>query len=290
MYFLIGISQRSEKSFSVKLQVEGLKDYFIISNNIPDTLKIIARDKKNILDKMTEEDFNVKLDLSNITTTDTYTIKLGWDVPKTMKSFFSSIEVIPGVLTITIEQQSEKIVPIHVDYIGEVQTGFILKRTSVNPPNIRIKGPGTILTDKIKHIKTEQINIKGEEESFTRYVNLISPYSNVSLIGQDKVEVSFSITVEMDFRIFSYYRVIHNNLNKQFKAVFEKFPIRVKVTGPKRNIAALRSEDIILSIDCASFIIPGEYTAPIDTFISNEEIKVVSIIPPNLKLTIKNKE
>lgn len=291
MYFLIGLSQRSEKTFIAPLRVTGLRDYYIISNSIPDTLKITAKDKKNVLDKITEEDFNVRLDLSETNTTNTFDVKLKWDAPEQMKSFFSNINVEPDTIKVDIEQKVENMLPILIDYVGEVETGYVLKNTSVKPSNIRVEGPRSIINRQLKHIKTEAINIKGENSSFIRYVKLISPSPNVKIIGPDNVEVTFEITVETDTATFSYYNILTYNLNKQFKARITNLPVTVKVIGPRKKIALLKKQDITLSIDCSSIIIPGDYTYKPSVLLPvDDDIKILSIYPNTVKVSVESRQ
>lgn len=273
------------------MRVTGLRDYYIISNNIPDTIKITARDKQSVLDKLTEEDFNLRLDLSETNTTNTFEIKPSWDVPEQMKSFFSNIKIEPDLINVNIEQKAESMIPILIDYIGEVESGYVLKNTSVKPSNIRVEGPRSIINNQLKHIKTELINIKGENSSFVRYVKLTSPSPNVKIIGPENVEVTFEITVETDTATFSYYNILTYNLNKQFKARVTNLPVTIKVIGPRKNITLLKKQDITLSIDCSSIIIPGDYTykpsiiLPVDS-----GIKLLSVYPNTVKVSVESRE
>ena len=118
LYFTVSIFQRSTKIYSSNLKIVDLKDYLIISNKIPENIKIIAKDKPQILNKITEEDFNVRLNLADIKTPNTYVRKLEWDIPSSMNSFFSSIKIDPKEITINIDKLSEKNVDVMINAIG----------------------------------------------------------------------------------------------------------------------------------------------------------------------------
>ena len=51
MYFSVSIFQRSTKIYSSDLKIVDLKDYLIISNNIPENIKIIAKDKPQVFNR-----------------------------------------------------------------------------------------------------------------------------------------------------------------------------------------------------------------------------------------------
>jgi hypothetical protein len=223
-YILIGFFQRDEKIFSCKLQVTGLKSPFTISNEIPDYIKIVIKDKPRIIDKITDNDFTVSLDLSNIEETNTYNIKLKANTPAEMQSFFSSMDLIPNNLKVTIEKLDEKNVPVVINYIGNLEDGYIIRKTSIDPQEVTIQGAEKLLS-KVKFIETEKININGEKQSFKKEVNLVSPYHIIKILGFTKAQVIFDIEKESNFVTFKYENVYFDNLKPQFKAWLERVPV-----------------------------------------------------------------
>jgi YbbR domain-containing protein len=194
-YLLVGYFQRSEKIFYTKLNIIDLKETLTISNELPSSIKITIRDKNKVLEKISESDFNVRLDLSNIEKNTDNEMKLKYDIPKEMQSFFSSIKLEPDSLKVSIEKLSEKNVPIIANSTGNLESGYVITRTIIDPSEVRIQGPERLLS-KIKFIETEKININEEKESFIREVNLISPHHLVKIIGKEKIEISFEIEKE----------------------------------------------------------------------------------------------
>ena len=283
MYFSIAIFQRNIKTYSADLKITGLKDYLVISTKIPRTVKIIARDKQEVFDKITEEDFNIRLDLSNITGPNWYRIKLEWDVPKTMRSFFSTIKIDPKEIGLNIEKIAEKNVEIIINSIGTPANGYIVKRTTINPPSVRIQGPKSLI-NKIKSVKTETINIEGVKESFKRQVRLISNYSAIKVLG--KTDLYFEIIEETDEVAFRFYKVYFQNLKKQFKAKIKE-SILVTLRGPKNSIPNISKDDFALIVDCANIAFPGEYTYNINVE-KPENFEVVSKFPERIIVIVED--
>ena len=60
-YLLIGVFQKNERSYNCKLSIVGLKDYLSIENELPENVKVIAKDKQKILDKITDEEFKIRM-------------------------------------------------------------------------------------------------------------------------------------------------------------------------------------------------------------------------------------
>jgi len=284
MFLAISILQRHTKTYSSKLKIVGLRDYYVIANDIPNTVKIIARDKPDVFDKVTEADFNVRLDLSQIESTDSYQIKLKWDIPENMRSFFSTVKVEPKVIRIDIDSLAERNVDIILNTIGNPLSGYVVKRTSIDPPSIRIQGPQSIVYG-LDSIKTETINIEGVKESFSRQVDLDPIYRSVKVLG--KAELFFEINPESDVVSYEFKDVFFQNLKEQFKASSRE-TISVTLRGPKNVIGNIKEEDVGIIIDCANIAFPGEYVQDIKIK-RPKNFEIVSIKPQKLKIIVKDK-
>ena len=291
-FVIISFIQKSEKVFSCPLTVKGLKENFIISTPIPETVKVIVKDKQTNLDKIVESDFKIKLDLSNIESPNTYTLKLNWEVPKSMQSIFnsllfSSIELNPDKIVLTIENLTEKNVPIIINSKGSPPKGYTVKKRTVDALSVRIQGPEKIINN-IKYIETEKINIEGETESFKRIINLISPSPLIKFVDRNKVEASFEIIKNLEIISYKFDNISIHNLNSNFKIELYNNYFIVTVSGLKEDIVTLTKDNIIISIDCAKVYYPGEYSFRIDVSLP-KNINLVSINPAVLKANIKLK-
>lgn len=285
MYLTVSLFiQRITKTYTAKFKIVNLKDYLIIANDLPETIKINATDKPEIFDKISEEDFNLRLDLSSVKGPGEANFKLKWDIPHIMHSFFSSIVIEPGEFPVKVDMLAEKNVKIIPNKIGDPAKGFIEKRLTIEPPFVRIQGPASII-NKINFVKTETINIEGIQESFRRQVNLFSDYSVVKILG--KAELFFEIIEATDFVSLKYNNVVFQKLKPQFKAVI-KNEITVKITGSKNDIKNLNKNNIVLYVDCDNINFPGEYTCAVNVR-KPAYYDVISIMPEDIKVTVEEK-
>ncbi|HOV15172.1 MAG TPA: CdaR family protein [Spirochaetota bacterium] len=286
-YLLIGIFQKNEKSYNCKLNVVGLKDYLSIENEIPDNVKIIAKDKQKVLDKITEEEFNVRIDLSKIETPDVYNINIQWDLPKGMRSFFSMVEVLPNRININVDKLIEKNIPVLVNYFGTLENDLVLKKTIVNPTEIRVQGPDKLI-NKLKFIETEKINIQGEIQSFYRDINLNIPYKNIKIIGKSKVEVYFEIAKDIDYLTLKYDNVYTNNLKSNLRILYDKISVLVKISGSKTMLSNISKDNIVVMVDCQDIEKEGIYYLNIETILP-KGIDLISITPQLIKVEADKK-
>jgi YbbR domain-containing protein len=194
-FFMVSYLERHEKVFICKLNISGLKDNNILSNDIPEKVKVIVRDKQKILDMLSENDFNIRLDLSKIDSSESEVTLLS-NIPKPMNSLFSSIfssvDIEPSKINVVMEELAEKMVPIDVNYTGIPEADYTITSITINPSEIMIQGPKKTL-EKIKNIDTEKIDIDGYKESYHKEVSLINPNDRTKIIGMEKAELIINI-------------------------------------------------------------------------------------------------
>lgn len=284
MYFSISIFQRNTKIYTTNLQVDNLKDYLVIANRVPETIRIIAKDKKDVFDKISEKDFNVHIDLSNISVGTGYKAKVKWDPPKNMNSFFSSVKIEPAEIDVKVENLVEKNVSIIMNFVGAPAEGFVEKSSYVEPSIVRIQGPESIV-GKIDNVKTETVNIEGIRESFRREVKLVSDYPMVKVLGD--ASIYFEIIEKTDIVTFSFNTAVFQNLKEQFSARLES-SVEVSLKGPKSTISAVTKDDFTLIIDCANVAFPGEYSYEVNVK-SPKDFNIISKKPGRVKIVVEDK-
>lgn len=290
-YIFVAYSQLSEKTFVTKIEIKGSDSSLVISNSLPETVKVVLSDKKSVLDKISESDINVVLDLTEPYQNGQgiYTSKLQWNTPKVMKSFFSSITVTPEILSVEIESIKEKSVPVITPSVGELKSGYILKQKKSNPSEVRIRGPISVI-DSIDNIETEKIDINGETESFERFLKLNIKNPKVKIIGSDEVSVYYMILKKTESKTVKINKVFVENLNPQFSAVIENLPLTLTLSGSEAVISSLTESGIVISVDCSNVFIPGEYTYKSFNINTPSDVAVTTLSPKNIVVRIVGKD
>jgi YbbR domain-containing protein len=267
------------------LKIENLRDYLVISNNLIEIIKIEVKEKKNILDKITADDFNVRLDLKNVETPkDKLRVKVLYDVPKQMSSLFGSIKLDPEYIELDIEKLIEKKVNITADTTGKPADGYRIGKIIIDPLKTTILGPKSIL-DKITTVKTETINIDGVKDSFSIDVNLNTEYNNVK--GLKKVNIYFEVIRETNVYTFETNKLYFQNLKNQLKAEIDT-NLQIKIEGNESEITNTMIESMTFYVDCVNISKPGDYELYIRVKNPNN-LKIISIIPERIIVRIKNR-
>ncbi|OHD40682.1 MAG: hypothetical protein A2015_10895 [Spirochaetes bacterium GWF1_31_7] len=290
MYVLVSFSQLSEKSFTKKINIKGMKGDFVISNNLPDSVRFVIKDKKRIIERVSEDDFNIVLDLSEYESKGkgTYLVKLQWTYPKIMKSFFSGIEVSPEILSVTIESIKQKNIPISVPTFGNVKSGYMIKERKVNPSEVRVQGPESVI-ESITSIDTEKIDISEASESFERIVKLNNNSNKIKVVGPADISVFYAIARKTETKTFKVKKVTVNNLNQKFDYSIENLPLNITLSGSETIMSAITENNIYVSIDVSNANIPGEYNYRDFNIEVPADVNVVTVVPRTLIITIEDK-
>lgn len=114
-------------------------------------------------------------------------------------------DVQPGRILVKLEAVSERELEVKADTVGDVVSGYEVYQVSVVPPNIRVRGPASVVND-LENVITEKIDLAGRHEDFTARrvpVTTANPQASVLntfvdvffRIGEKRIERSFTAPV-----------------------------------------------------------------------------------------------
>lgn len=102
--------------------------------------------------------------------------------------------VTPATIHLVLERLVEKELSIAPHMEGSLPQGFYLRRATVSPASIKVKGPHRALRE-LNRIFTESISLEGKRETFRHLVYLESPGSQISWGEEETARVM--VTVEI---------------------------------------------------------------------------------------------
>ena len=195
------------------------------------------------------------------------------------------ISVNPNMLPLNIDIMDTRDVPVlPVSDFNEVMEGY--QASLVQPEkSVTVRGPKKIL-DTIESLKTENIPLSNVTKSFSRQVDLISPYDkNIEILsGKVKIEVK---------------------IEKNKPRAFDGIPVQVLLGRTGANnliISKIQPESVTVLVDSVPDISqtqihpfldlsdvtrPGVYTVDIKCWSDNDRIKVVEVIPNQATVTLE---
>lgn len=144
-----------------------------------------------------------------------------------------NIVVEPGNVKVNIPIEDTKRVSLSLDIIGQPAQGYIVSSTSVQPEEIFVTGKKEILTG-IDSLKTEKIDITGENAVISKKVRLITP-EGTEIVDDENVSISINIekitTTEIMIKDLEYV-----NLPGDMELVSIQGDIKVTLRGAESRI------------------------------------------------------
>ena len=180
---------------------------------------------------------------------------------------------------------SQKVVPISINYTGNMPEGYILTKVEAALSEVTIIGKPAVL-DSISKIELEPINLNTLTESNLLQVKMILPEGVVSL-QNNKVSVSLQVSEEntLTYPIqMSELDLTVNGIGEGLTFEILTNSIDIELSGLSDDLIITDKSDIKATLDLEGYA-EGEYTLPL-TIIPPDKVKVKNS-PISVKVSIK---
>ncbi len=146
------------------------------------------------------------------------------------------VEVAPSRIAVRLEAVEEKDLEVRAISRGAPAAGFEVYSTSVLPPNIRVRGPVSIV-HTLEFVQTEPVNLAGKKDDYTaRQVVVTSPNPQAAVLNTF-VDVVYRIGERRVERMFTTDVLGHPDKRATFI-----------VYGPRSVVAKLRAELLVVDM------------------------------------------
>ena len=179
-----------EKNFIINIEHSNVSEMIDVQNR-PDTVRIMIRGTSEEIDKISEKDFNISIDLNNVEERSKLTM-----FTEDHLTFPEGIEIIsinPKIFEVTVREFYYKEVPIRVLYTGRLPRGVALVERKLNPEKVKIFG----YKSEIKNIDmiygTDKINLSEINESSVISISLEKREEILRFEGYESVQVSLKV-------------------------------------------------------------------------------------------------
>ncbi|MCI5190511.1 MAG: YbbR-like domain-containing protein, partial [Candidatus Electrothrix sp. AS4_5] len=173
VWFLAVGTDQMDTSLRIPIEVLNLPKNLVIYNQYQKEISVTLRGPRGIIQEVRNRPPALSLDLSKaepdtiVLNTETLTFPL--------PSGISIVRMQPASITLSIDKLVEREIPITAITEGYVADGYILKEVSLNPENILVAGPESLISQE-HTLKTYVINLSGLNHSTTLPVHLdLSP-------------------------------------------------------------------------------------------------------------------
>jgi YbbR domain-containing protein len=188
LWFFVILSGRTETSMEAQVSFVNLPPGLEIMDS-PKTVSVVIEGQERLLRSVRQNEISASIDLSNTRAGKVF-VTLTRDniiVPKMLT--VNSID--PETISLKIESQLVKSVPVKPAVVGLPQKGFAIVEISVVPAIVALEGPKSAVA-KVSSIKTEPIDINGINADLTFKANLNLTDTNIKK-DVNKVEVNITV-------------------------------------------------------------------------------------------------
>lgn len=177
-----------ERTFESNVEFNNVADNIDVSSR-PEKVRIKVRGTSREFDKISPEDFKLKIDLRGITqdTSLNYFSEDALEIPPGIQ--LAEVTVHPRMISVTVKQIISKDVKVKVNFRGRLKPGIKLLEWQVVPERVKISGYKSQI-EAIDTVYTAGEIIRDEiEESRTIKLPLQKTQEIVKFVGAEEVEV-----------------------------------------------------------------------------------------------------
>ena len=267
MFVFNRMNNLRERELEVPLEVI-LPRGFVVAAPYPEMVIIAIRgdDEGDILSVAAEE-FWVFVDLSDLTTEGEYQLPVrytrrGSAIDSTV--FVARVE--PTEISVTVEDELTKILPVKPVLKGSPKYGYILSRFVVTPNVVNLRGPRTRI-ESVTQVTTDQIDLTGRESDFAQRINLVLHEPFVTIESESSVEFQAIVEKVVTIKEFTDLRIEGLNLDESLKWDEAKDSGAITVQGSLIQLEAVSQNDIRLAVDFGEINEPGQYSLAVATVV-----------------------
>lgn len=196
----------------------------------------------------------------------------------------------PSSAQMALEPRLGRSMPVEVAQVGEVDAGLRLREIAVEPPEVRVSGPASVVK-ALDSVYTEAVALSGIDGEFIRSVPLnLRDHRSLS-VDPEVVEVRISVESQSERRVLTDVPV----LIKGDSWSSASRVARVEFSGPRDAIRDLDAEnvwvvlpaptDLPLAVNSVS--LGGDSEFPFRV-LRPQELEVVSVEPASFELVRRN--
>jgi len=280
LFFFRPFAPAHETDLLVPVVPENIPDGLTIASTRLEPVEFRVKGGRSILDSLLDQKMHYALDLSGVTI-GTITIPIKKE-NLSLPGGVSVVNVTPSTMTVQVEKEITKEVPVSIVFSGKPATGFRVANASAKPARVMLKGPATLLTP-MTQITAKSIELNHVSESFKKEVTLDLAEGLTLAASQNLILVEIVMDAEIAVKKVPGIPIGGRGTAHAF--TIEPPLVSIEIRGPVTTLDRIDiQKEIRASVDLEG-LKPGTHelqaavTVPAD-------ITVVKIEPANFKVII----
>ena len=249
-----------------------------------DTVSIRFRGSRDDIRFISSDQVAVGIDISKHPDRLRKTVKFS---PRYVKapSRAHAVQFDPPEITVTIDREVERVLPVKVVLEGELPQGIQMEQTASSPATVKVRGAERLLSE-LEQVRTAPVSLDGRYNSFKTHVAVASS-------GQPWTVLPERVTAEVSLIERVATRRIENSTVRPLRAPDNTQGVKIrpeKVTvtlrGSPQRVADLNERDVYTYIDCAELTEPADYQVSVRADVP-AGLQVEKIEPAAVQVTVK---
>jgi YbbR domain-containing protein len=180
----------------VPVEIVNRGEGLVIVGDLGQEVRVRVRTPESVWEDLTPGSFRAYIDLEGL--------DVGLhEVPVRVEpagNLVRILEISPAALTVRLDTRGEKAVRVRVTVYGNPPLGFVVRSTEVDPPQVKVAGPQTVV-DQVAQVSAT-VYLSGEKDTFERSATL-TPTDEVGnvLEGLELEQRSATVTVIIEQRV-----------------------------------------------------------------------------------------
>ncbi len=284
MWLYVDSLQEKERFFSVPLEIRNVPPEYIVSNEIPQFVKLVVRGKEETLSLIDSEGVTAYLDFgNNIGQSNRVAVKVDRE---NIPDGVSIKEISPRMVEVRIAKVITKKVRVVPVIVSKLPNGYTLEDLSIEPEFVEVRGPESLL-EGFDSIYTEEIDIGSLTETTIIDAHADTSDARIALVGEAHITVKVNIKEEYVVKWLEGVPVVPVNLKEGLRASVQDGAVSLLLRMPRRIEQSLTVESLSVYFDCSGIEKPGYFHLPILYHSDFEEVTLVRANPQSVKIKIE---
>jgi len=249
-----------------------------------DTVSIRFRGSRDDIRFIGSDQVEVKIDLSGRSDRLRRTVKFS---PRYVKapSHAHVVQFDPPEITVTIDREVERVLPVKVVLDGELPQGIQIEQTVSSPATVKVRGAERLLSE-LEQVRTVPVGLDGRYNSFKAHVAIASSGQPWTVFPERVIaEVSLAERVATRRIENCYVRpLLATGDTRGVKIRPEK--VTVTLRGSPQRVADLNERDVYTYIDCTELTESADYQISVRVDVP-AGLQVEKIEPAAVQVTVK---
>jgi YbbR domain-containing protein len=267
-----------EAEFFIPVEISGIPSELTVTGSHLKGIEVRVRGPKSALETLAKLKPKYLLDLSGagVGVKTIYFDQHRIALPKGV----TIIKITPELLTIRIENEIKKELPVIISLSGKPASGFIVAGAVAKPLSSVLRGPQNIL-GPMEKVLTKPIDIKGMSESFKKEI-VLDLAEDLEVISASKV-VFAEIFIEEKIAAKLYHDIPVEGRDTQYRYSVSPPGVNIEVKGPVNVLEKLYAEKGIKVYVDLKGLKPGMYVRrasialPLKTTLINAEPEIFTV-------------